>query len=202
MLSNIQTDRPISDLLDIIQCRLRLRRSSKVQFRTVKVYNYSHLPSLPHGSHFFALYSVGDIQFDLHYSPRSGPGEIERPCPFIGERPSLLAIPDHSPGTVLSFLCCIHRRHFSGDRGWPSYFLPPILVLDFMLLLDNLPQFTSSHSVFHSSHGLMNSINWPASSVWVFIAQLGEHCSANAEATGSNPVEAPKIFFRDIFAIA
>ena len=26
--------------------------------------------------------------------------------------------------------------------------------------------------------------------VWVFIAQLGEHCSANAEATGSNPVEA------------
>ena len=49
----------------------------------------------------------------------------------------------------------------------------------------------------------MNSINWPASSVWVFIAQLGEHCSANAEATGSNPVEAPKIFFfRAIFAIA
>ena len=38
----------------------------------------------------------------------------------------------------------------------------------------------------------MNSINWPASSTWVFIAQLGEHCSANAEATGSNPVEAPK----------
>ena len=46
---------------------------------------------------------------------------------------------------------------------------------------------------------LMNSINWPASSVWVFIAQLGEHCSANAEATGSNPVEAPKIFFSGYF---
>ena len=61
----------------------------------------------------------------------------------------------------------------------------------------------SFHSVFHSFHGLMNSINWPASSVWVFIAQLGEHCSANAEAKGSNPVEAPKIFFfRAIFAIA
>ena len=28
----------------------------------------------------------------------------------------------------------------------------------------------------------------------IFIAQLEEHCSANAEATGSNPVEAPKIF--------
>ena len=61
------------------------------------------------------------------------------------------------------------------------------------------PQFTSLHSVLHSFHGLMNSINWPASSVWVFIAQLGEHCSANAEATGSNPVEAPKIFFSGYF---
>ena len=46
----------------------------------------------------------------------------------------------------------------------------------------------------------MNSINWPASSVWVFIAQLGEHCSANAEATGSNPVEAPKILFFGLFS--
>ena len=34
-----------------------------------------------------------------------------------------------------------------------------------------------------------------ASSAWVFIAQLVEHCSANAEATDSNPVEAPKNFF-------
>ena len=41
-------------------------------------------------------------------------------------------------------------------------------------------QFTSFHSVFHSFHGLMNSINWSASCRWVFIAQLGEHCSANA----------------------
>ena len=64
------------------------------------------------------------------------------------------------------------------------------------------PQFTSFHSVFDAFHGLMNSINWPVSSVWVFIAQLGEHCSANAEATGSNAVEAPKTFFRAIFAIA
>ena len=63
----------------------------------------------------------------------------------------------------------------------------------------NSPQFTSFHSVFHSFHGLMNSINWPASSIWVFIAQLGEHCSANAEATGSNPVEAPKNVFSGYF---
>ena len=47
-----------------------------------------------------------------------------------------------------------------------------------------------------SFHGLMKSINWPISSVWVFTAQLVEHCSANnADATGSNPVEALKNFF-------
>ena len=40
----------------------------------------------------------------------------------------------------------------------------------------------------------MNSINRPALSVWVFIAQLVEHCSTNAEVTGSNPVEARKNF--------
>ena len=42
--------------------------------------------------------------------------------------------------------------------------------------------------------GTMNCPNWPAPNVWVFIAQLVEHCSANAEAMGSNPVEAPKTF--------
>ena len=60
----------------------------------------------------------------------------------------------------------------------------------------------SSHhfiQCFHSFHGLMSSMNWPASSIWVFIAQLGEHCSANAEATGSNPVEAPKNLFSGYF---
>ena len=40
----------------------------------------------------------------------------------------------------------------------------------------------------------MKSENWPASNVWVFTAQLVEHCSANAEAKGSNPVEVPKFF--------
>ena len=50
--------------------------------------------------------------------------------------------------------------------------------------------------------GLINSINWPALSVWVFITQLVEHCSTNAEAMGSNPVEALKIFFLGYFAIA
>ena len=57
------------------------------------------------------------------------------------------------------------------------------------------PHFTFSNSVFHSFRGLMNSIKWPALGVWVFIAQLVEHCSANAEATGTNPVESPKKTF-------
>ena len=56
--------------------------------------------------------------------------------------------------------------------------------------------------VFHSFHGLMKLINWPASSVWVFMAQLIEHCSANVEATGSNRAEAPENFFAGYFAIA
>ena len=43
--------------------------------------------------------------------------------------------------------------------------------------------------------GTMNSTNWPAPNLWVFIAQLVEHCSANAEAMGSNPVEVLKTFF-------
>ena len=56
-------------------------------------------------------------------------------------------------------------------------------------------QFISFHSVFHSFHGLINSTSSPALSVWVLIAQQVEHCSANAEVTGSNPVEAPNNFF-------
>ena len=59
------------------------------------------------------------------------------------------------------------------------------------------------HLYFRSSHHLyfiflsrvkINSINWLAPNIWVFIAQLVEHCSANAETMGSNPVEALKFF--------
>ena len=58
------------------------------------------------------------------------------------------------------------------------------------------PQFklTSFHVPF-PSRVKMNSVNWSAPNVWVFIAQLVEHCSANAEVMGSNPIEALKIFF-------
>ena len=36
--------------------------------------------------------------------------------------------------------------------------------------------------MFHSIHGLMkmNATNWPAPNVWIFIAQLVEHCSTSA----------------------
>ena len=65
-----------------------------------------------------------------------------------------------------------------------QHFIPVIAIhCDGHILISFVfPQFTAFHS-----------------SVWVFIAQLGEHCSANAETTGSNPVEAPKIFFSGYF---
>ena len=47
-------------------------------------------------------------------------------------------------------------------------------------------------SVFQSFHGLMNSINWPAPSVWVFMVQL---VGTNTEVTDLNPIEAPRNFF-------
>ena len=41
----------------------------------------------------------------------------------------------------------------------------------------------------------LNSTNWPSRNAWVFIAQLVEHCRANTEVMGSNPVEVPNFFF-------
>ena len=40
----------------------------------------------------------------------------------------------------------------------------------------------------------LNSRNWLAPNVCVFIAKLVEHCSTNAETMGSNPIEVPKFF--------
>ena len=48
----------------------------------------------------------------------------------------------------------------------------------------------------------INSLNWSVVKLWLFISQLVEYCSANAEAMGSNPVEALKIFFGLKFAFA
>ena len=47
----------------------------------------------------------------------------------------------------------------------------------------------------------MNTTNWPIPNVWVFIADMVEHYSANGEAMGSNPVEVSK-FFSGSFASA
>ena len=55
-----------------------------------------------------------------------------------------------------------------------------------------------SNSLFYMSHsftGTMNSTNWSAPKRWVYIAQWVDHCTANAEAMGLNPVEALKTFF-------
>ena len=63
------------------------------------------------------------------------------------------------------------------------------------VLLGSLRYLRSHHLYFiFLSRVKINSINWPAPNIWVFIAQLVEHCSANAEAMGSNPVEALKFF--------
>ena len=46
--------------------------------------------------------------------------------------------------------------------------------------------------MLHSFHGYIEFNKLPAPNIWVFIARLVEHCSANAEAMISNPVEALK----------
>ena len=65
------------------------------------------------------------------------------------------------------------------------------------------PQFKSiSFHILFLSRVKMNSINWPAPDIWVFIAQLVEHLSAKAGAMSSSPVEALKSFLGLKFAIA
>ena len=78
----------------------------------------------------------------------------------------------HPMGYLMGSICAL--LHF------PAQFLPP-------------KQFRSSSFYFSFlSRVKMNSTNWPAPNVWVFIAQLVEHCSTNAEAMGLNAVEIPK----------
>ena len=80
-----------------------------------------------------------------------------------------------------------------------SFFRVNIAVATYTITLSLgfvFPQFTSSSFyVSFLSRVEMNSTNWPAPNAWVFIAQLAEHCSANAEVMGSNPVEVPNFFF-------
>ena len=45
----------------------------------------------------------------------------------------------------------------------------------------------------------MNSTNWPAPNVWVLIAQMVEHCSANPVAMGSKLIEVTKFFLQWLY---
>ena len=57
------------------------------------------------------------------------------------------------------------------------------------------PQFTPPlFNVSFLSPVKMNSINWSAPNVWLFIAQLVEYCSLNLEPMRSNLVVSPKFF--------
>ena len=66
------------------------------------------------------------------------------------------------------------------------------------------PQFKStSFHVSFLSQVKMNSLNWSASpKIWVFIAQLVEHCSTNAEAMGFESRWSSEFYFSGLkFAI-
>ena len=62
------------------------------------------------------------------------------------------------------------------------------------------PQCTSFHSVFHSFHGLMNSINWPALSLWVFIAQAGRALQRERRGHGFESRWSPENLFFGLFS--
>ena len=84
-------------------------------------------------------------------------------------------------GWSFFFLRHFHSLPFPTWRGW-------FLIVGYM---DDM-----EHQVFtppgQSSH--LPLTNWPAPNVWVFIAQMVEHCSPNAEAMSSNPVEVLNLF--------
>ena len=68
------------------------------------------------------------------------------------------------------------------SAGDATHFDLHVLILNMSLLVDIQHVFTEK---FHREDGRR-----PAPIVWVFIAQLAEHCSAKAEAMGSTPVQA------------
>ena len=103
------------------------------------------------------------------------------------------------PGPIL-------REYWTGNRAfwlvdfsyWPSDCLSRVIIIVIEPSFEhyffmNIMWTADIH--FTPFTGTMNSTNWPAPNVWVFIAQLVEHCSTNPEGMGSNPVEAPKTFF-------
>ena len=87
-----------------------------------------------------------------------------------------------------SILTLFGQLH-AGERNWKPFFTATILP-SFEIVV---PPFTSS-SFYVSFLPRVNSTNWPAHNIWVFIAQLVQHCSVNAEAIGLNPVKVQKFF--------
>ena len=74
------------------------------------------------------------------------------------------------------------------------YFLKMMWIAKTQVWKKIFPNFTlCSLCVSFLSRAKTNSTNWHAPNVWgkVFVAQLVEHCGANTEAMGSNPVEVP-----------
>ena len=70
----------------------------------------------------------------------------------------------------------------------------PIISLTFTDSCRRAANMNKTGCIFHFfSRAKTNSTSWPAPNVWgeVSVAQLVEHCSANAGAMGSNPVELP-----------
>ena len=68
------------------------------------------------------------------------------------------------------------------------------IISPFKICISADPSSSFYVNVSFNSWVKMNSTNWPAPNAWFFIAQLVEHCSDNAEAMGSNPLEAPDFF--------
>ena len=91
----------------------------------------------------------------------------------------------------------LKSRNFFGSSAMAKIAIATTTIISSFTFV--FPQFTSS-SMFHSFSRLkMNSTNWQAPSLRVFVAQLVEHCSANAETMCLRPVEVAKFFRDDIF---
>ena len=96
------------------------------------------------------------------------------------------------PLAALALQCSTNMNYehpYIGSR--PICWVPITTAMIISLFKFVFPQLTSS-SCFSPFTGTDELT--PAPNVWVFIAQLVEHCSANTEAMGSNPIEVPQFF--------
>ena len=101
----------------------------------------------------------------------------------------------HSIGKTI-----LHHQQFVESLAELSELIHPVAGVDGYIFpvicpISRIITLSSSFYVSFQSLVKMNSTNWPAPNVWVFIAQLVEHCSPNTEAMGLNPVEVRDFFF-------